>query len=101
VPDWLLAVLAALTCYRLTRLVVRDDFPPARAVRDAVRRYAIRRHAEWLDDLVTCHWCASGWVAIGLVLLVTYARPVAEPVCLAGGIWAAGALVAEHEDGKP
>jgi hypothetical protein len=100
VPDWLLATLAALTCYRLTRLVVRDDFPPVRWSRDQVRRLAVHKAWPWLDDLVTCHWCASGWVAIGLGVLVWQARAVAEVACLVGGIWAGGALLADVE-GKP
>lgn len=102
-PDWLLAVLAALTCYRATRLVVRDDFPPLRWARERVDKVATRSdrgRLEWLGDLVTCHWCASGWVAIALGVLVWQARGVAELVCLIGGIWAGGALLAEHE-GKP
>lgn len=100
-PDWLLALLASLTGYRLTRLVVRDDFPPVRRAREETRRWAAAHDHQWLDDLVSCHWCASGWVAIGLAVLVRRRRRAAETVCLAGAVWAVAALLAEHEDGKP
>lgn len=60
----LVAVLG-LAGFRLTRLVAADDFPPVAAVRG---RLAAARW-DWVGELVTCPWCASGWVTLGLVAL--------------------------------
>lgn len=60
---WLLALLAALTVYRVARLVTADTITePARkwveakAVAEGGRKLWIK-----LDDLVVCPWCVSVW----------------------------------------
>lgn len=57
----LLFVLASLTCYRVTRLIVEDSWPPMVWVRDRIER------PEWLAYLFTCGHCMSVWVAAATV----------------------------------
>jgi len=51
----------------------------------------------WLGKLVSCAWCASGWIA-GLVTLATDLTVGVPAPFLAGpAVWAAGALLASKE----
>lgn len=73
--DWLvLLVFIGLATFRLTRLVVRDDFPPIRKTRELVIGEDGTKHEgrwyEFFGELVSCHWCASGWVSLSLVLII-------------------------------
>lgn len=52
----ILIVLAALSTYRLTRLVTADR------ILQAPRAWTVRRYPR-LGYLVTCDWCFSIWVA--------------------------------------
>jgi hypothetical protein len=90
VPSALLVACAALTAARLTRLTVRDDFPPIRWARDRL----VDKGPEWIVDLSTCPWCASGWVSIGVVALLWLAPGVAAPVLTAGAVWALSSTAA-------
>lgn len=71
--DLLVLVLVTLATYRLTVLIVRDQFPPVRWARVRLagdEEAGLPRASwspEWLADLVTCCWCASVWVAGGVV----------------------------------
>lgn len=51
----------------------------------------------WLAELVSCPWCASGWIAGALTLAtdLTYGLPV--PWLVGPAVWAAGALLASKE----
>lgn len=51
----------------------------------------------WLADLLSCPWCASGWVAL-VVTAGTWAT-VGVPVSLLvwPAVWAVGALIASQE----
>jgi hypothetical protein len=60
VPSWLVVLLLCLATHRVTRLVTRDAFPPARAVRTWVQDRTHEEH--WLAYLSQCDWCASVWV---------------------------------------
>jgi hypothetical protein len=86
VNRWLPVLLLALVTYRITRLVVRDDFPPIRWARGRVQTLG----SEALADLVTCAWCASFWVAGAVVLGVEafLANLPAHPLLIWGGLWA-------------
>jgi hypothetical protein len=56
--------LVMLTSYRLTRLLVRDEFPPIAVQRARIaERYG---DASWQAYLSQCSWCAGVWVS-GLV----------------------------------
>jgi Protein of unknown function (DUF1360) len=91
-PTWALVLLAAPACYRYTWFVTKDDLP------SPVRAWLVKRGPGWLGELLTCHFCASGWVAIALTALVYLAPGVAEPVVVTGAVWAAGTAFAELHD---
>ncbi len=55
-PETVLIVLAALSTYRLTRLVTADR------ILQTPRAWIVTR-SRWLGYLVTCDWCLSIWVA--------------------------------------
>jgi hypothetical protein len=60
----LLFVLTSLAAARLTRLLVRDQFPPV-AVQRA--RVAARWGDEsWQSYLANCSWCAGVYVSAGV-----------------------------------
>lgn len=129
-PLWLLLIVLSLAAYRLTRLAVKDTFPPILRVRCAImlrgmpfkeawengchavlmrggkldqakydRALTLYRPSwEWLADLVTCHWCASGWISLGLVLGTAWWYSLPAPVLIWFAVWAAGAWLANVED---
>jgi uncharacterized protein DUF1360 len=123
------AVVLALAVARLTRLVVKDTFPPVLWARDRLaggwrpltgaewedlrksgrekyrptqaidgieNRYVTRVKWSpfWLAELITCPWCASGWITGGLTLAtdVTVGLPVPWLTGLA--TWSVGAWLA-------
>jgi hypothetical protein len=51
---------------------------------------------QWLADLASCTWCASGWVsgAVTAVTAVTVGVPV--PYLTGFAVWAGAALLAAH-----
>jgi hypothetical protein len=51
----------------------------------------------WLSELLSCPWCASGWVAAGVTAgtWATVGLPV--PLLVWPAVWAAGALLAAQE----
>lgn len=67
------AMVAATGVGRAVRLLVHEDFPPARWLRHRV--IALTRGGDWAA-VVTCHWCAApylmagslAWFALGLFL---------------------------------
>lgn len=58
-------IVDGLAVYRLTRLATTDTFPPVQRARFAL----LSRFDEksWQFDLATCDWCASFWIALGVV----------------------------------
>lgn len=62
-PAVLIALLALLTTYRLTRLVTGDYLT------DTPRRWLQRHLPEKLAYLVGCPWCASFWIGIPVALV--------------------------------
>jgi Protein of unknown function (DUF1360) len=64
-----------------------------------VHRYARRwrRSPFWLAELVSCPWCASGWVALGVTGGVWATAGLAMPVLVWPAVWAVGALIAAQE----
>lgn len=63
----LLVALIALTSYRVTRLLVRDQFPPIEVQRT---RIAARWGDEsWQAYLSRCPWCAGVYVSAVVVAL--------------------------------
>lgn len=119
---WLVDVLAV---HRLTRLVTDDDITqPARdriiaaayepvywqaqkiITESSIDIYAeggwqqivdIDLHPPKIATLITCRWCASIWITLGLVLLVRRRRwwpPIADALALSS----AATLLARLED---
>lgn len=136
------ALVLALAVARLTRLVVKDTFPPVLWVRDRlaggprkptraetyhdnypndlepgvsrlvpglrgvwylgpdgdvlVHRAPVTWAPHWLGELITCPWCASGWIAGALILAtdITVGLPVPWLTGLAA--WGVGAWLAAN-----
>lgn len=125
---WLLLVLMSLGVYRLTRLVVEDVFPPVLWLRDRLvggwrplaagetfdeqdaayhliedvpHRYVARAKwsPQWLADLLSCPYCASGWIALAVTGGVWWWLDLVVPlaVLLWLSVWALGGLLAAQE----
>jgi Protein of unknown function (DUF1360) len=73
-----------LATWRATHLVVDDDFPPIRWLRDR-----LQGGPGWLGDLVGCRWCASVWVAAAITAAADWWVGLARPVL----VWAAAAAL--------
>jgi hypothetical protein len=56
-----------------------------------------RRSPFWLAELISCPWCASGWVALAVTggVWATVGLPV--PLLVWPAVWAVGALIAAQE----
>ena len=77
--------LLVLTAWRVTHLIVADDFPPIRWT----RRRVVAAGPEWLGDLVTCVYCAGVWVAGAAVLAADLVASVPAPWLVFGALAAA------------
>lgn len=124
-PYWLTFALLAFASFRLTRLIVKDDFPPIAAFRSYIQRArpAVRKqglavrasngHVErydldggdpnedpwrwwWAGELVSCHWCVSAYVAAGAVACVDITAGVPMPVLWAFATWGAAAVLTDR-----
>lgn len=124
----LLFLLMVLTAYRLTRLVVRDTFPPLLALRDRLaggwrpltEPEQLRRPAPWpiqdvdgvthrwvkragwspywLAELMSCPWCASAYLSAAVVAVTDVTTGLPVPVLHGFAVWAGAALLASRED---
>lgn len=62
-------IVLALVCYRITRLVTADHWPPAVVVRDKVEAFL----GKW-GELVTCAWCAGTYITAVVFAFDHYVR---------------------------
>lgn len=121
--DWtwlILLVFTGLATFRLTRLIVADDFPLVRIPREWVvgeKEHTYVRDPEhpqggywlpqnkhvgqwyhWFGELISCPWCASGWVSLGLVCAVAWFTPrdaaLVDWLLLWLAAWGIGAVTA-------
>lgn len=79
-------VIDAAATYRLVRLVTEDTFPPVQALRNRI----VEAHTTYDDqgvgdpdnwaELVECPWCASWWIALGVVAARRLAPRFWDPV---------------------
>jgi Protein of unknown function (DUF1360) len=97
-------VLLALTSYRLTRLLVKDNFPPILYVRERLTgndEEGIRPWSWvpfWLEYLAGCYWCVSVWTSAGVTLLAALTMDVSYPWLVWGGCAALAPWLCHLED---
>lgn len=103
----LVVLLMTLASYRGARLLVHDEFPPVRWLRDKFtepytweqgdpRRRTLVPY--WLAYLWTCMWCMTVWVAGGITVLTWLMIGLPAPVLVWGGVAAGAALLSHLED---
>lgn len=142
-PAWLLILIMTVAAYRLTRLIIKDTFPPVLWLRDHLvggwrplteGEWRLVRNVEavvgkdkiqhaplpfkmhdvdhgegptasrwvdrwrwvpdWLADLLSCPWCASGWVSLALVVVTAATVGVPAPLIVWPAVWGGAALIA-------
>lgn len=97
-----LFLVLSVAAYRITRLVVADDFPPVRRLRDRLvgpdERKLVGTRLEWLGELITCYWCASFWVSGAVVGLAEVAADVPLPLLFWWAVAGGAAFVSFLED---
>lgn len=72
---WGLLLLAGLACGRATRLVVGDTFPFGPA-----QDWLKRNHEDsWLQLMVSCPWCLSGWLTLAATVGLEARHSVPAP----------------------
>lgn len=85
-------VLLTLTTYRITRLLVVDNFPPILWVREKLTGDEDEGIEPapwvpwWLQYLAGCYWCMSVWVSGFTTLAVTLALDLPYPLLVWGGV---------------
>lgn len=102
---WLLDLLLVLSVYRLTRLLIVDEFPPIRIPREmlvayldpgedhkAKYKWAKPRWGQLGDSiayLIECPWCMSIWLGALVVKVATWFASVPAPVL----VWLAASAI--------
>lgn len=123
IMGWYVAVLIALATFRLTRLIIKDEFPPVKWPRDKILNWLdpddeykiewLAKHGTGLEPpdghlgavgrslayLLACPWCMSVWVGAGLTYATTFYVTVPLPwLVWAGACAAAGILSLADKD---
>jgi hypothetical protein len=52
---------------------------------------------QWIADLLSCPWCASGWIALAVTAGTWAWVGLPMPVLVWFAVWAVGALIAGQE----
>ncbi|MDK1473602.1 DUF1360 domain-containing protein [Streptomyces sp. 549] len=89
-------------------LPVLDDHDPAvdvarlgsvTMIDGRMHRYVNRQRwvPFWLAELLSCPWCAGGWVALAVTAGVWAVAGLAMPVLVWLAVWAVGALISAQE----
>lgn len=126
---YVLLALLPLASYRITRLITKDSFPPVQWIRDRVAGgwrplagneqptdfearnlmyqdgenlvYIVRRSWSpyWLAELMSCPWCASGWVALAATVPLPAAGLIGWWYLLViwPAVWAIAAVLASRK----
>lgn len=101
--SWTFALLV-LTSYRVTRLLVVDNFPPIRWLRtrltgdDEVNELPATWVPWWLEYLAGCYWCVSVWVSGVVTLVVTLTSDLPYPLLTWGGVAALAPWLSHLEE---
>jgi hypothetical protein len=93
--DALLLVAMSLFAWRVWRFVAEDTFAPVRVPRESFIRRVGEDH--WSVELLTCPWCAGGWISFATVAAVWAVRPLPLPALWFGAVSALVGLVAKWE----
>lgn len=56
-----------------------------------------KRSPYWLAELLSCPWCASGWIALTVTAGTWAVVGLPVPLLVWPAVWAAGALIAAQE----
>jgi hypothetical protein len=67
---------------------------------DGVTNRYVRRWRwvpQWIADLLSCPWCASGWIALAVTAGTWAWVGLPMPVLVWFAVWAVGALIAGQE----
>jgi hypothetical protein len=98
-----LLLILGLACWRLTRLVTADDFPLIAKPREWVIGEDGTAHEgrwyHWFGELISCYWCASGWISLGLTGLAAstaLARPWQGWLVIWWAVWAVSCLISNR-----
>lgn len=77
--------------------VTSIDYGEPRGTQES--RYVVRSSwvPGWLAELLSCPWCASGWVALALTTGTAVTVGVPAPVLVWPAVWGAGALLASRD----
>lgn len=104
----LIVLLMTLSSYRASRLLVHDEFPPVKWLREkftlpyTLPQSDLRRQTTrvpyWLAYLWTCTWCMTVWTSAVITLLVWWRVGLPVPVLVWGGVSAGAALLSHLED---
>lgn len=97
-------VLMTLATYRITRLLVVDNFPPILWVREKLTGDEDEGIEPatwvpwWLQYLAGCYWCMSVWVSGFTTLAVTLTLDLPYPLLVWGGVAALAPWLSHLED---
>lgn len=70
-----------------------------RDIEEETNRWVERKKwsPHWLAELLSCPWCASGWVAAGVTAGVWATVGLPVPLLVWPAVWAVGALISAQE----
>lgn len=86
-------IVDGVAVFRLTRLVVADQFPPVKRARERIlQRWPA---TDWRVELLTCPWCVSFWIALVVVALRRFVPRVWRPASRAFAFSAVAGMLSE------
>jgi|SRR5882757_1983203 len=104
-PFWLLFTLMSFANFRITRLIVKDDFPPILWVRNKIidfRADHIVKDREdgqsylehwWGGALVSCCWCSSAYSSGAMVAIIWFLHGMPLPIMVWFAVWGTSAYL--------
>jgi hypothetical protein len=107
---WILLLLMCFANFRITRLIVKDDFPPILWIRNKIidfkpdhiikdrdddQQYYVHW---WGGSLITCGWCAGGWTSGAMVLVIWFLHGMPLPILIWFAIWGVSSILTDKLD---